>query len=179
MTTMNAEHKTDSIDTERQLVAFHLGDEIYGVDIAYIHTIITPQAITYVPRAPKFVKGVMNLRGRVLPVIDLRLRFGLGPIPEEKKKSSRIVIVDVEGLTAGLVVDSVTEVLRIKTEEIDNPSQLVTSIETECITGIGRLPIIGRDGKSGERLIILLDVYKILSTCSQDANSIKMLQHAA
>jgi purine-binding chemotaxis protein CheW len=167
----------ENSDTERQLVAFRVGDEVYGVDIAHIHTIITPQPITFVPRAPRFVKGVMNLRGRVLPVIDLRTRFGLEPLPEAKQKHSRIVIVDVEGLAAGLIVDAVSEVLRLSADAIDRPSQLVASVETECITGIGK--VSSSRGEGVDRLIILLDVYKTLITCSQDAAAMELLQKAA
>jgi len=167
----------ENSETERQLVAFKVGNEVSGVDIAHIHTIITPQPITFVPRAPRFVKGVMNLRGRVLPVIDLRTRFGLEPLTEAQSKNSRIVIVDVDGLSAGLIVDAVSEVLRLPADAIDRPSQLVASIETECITGIGK---VGGDRNSGiDHLIILLDVYKTLITCSYDVDAMETLQKAA
>ncbi|BDI28874.1 chemotaxis protein CheW [Capsulimonas corticalis] len=167
-----------STDAERQIVALHLGGEVYGVDIAHIHTIITPQSITHVPKAPAFVRGVMNLRGRIIPVIDLRDRFGLEPIEEERKKAMRIVIVDVQGIMAGLIVDAVSEVLRLSASAIDPPSQLVASLETECITGIGRIAS-GGDNKADDRLIILLDVYKTLTTCAQDADALTKLQKAA
>ena len=85
---------------ERQVVALHLGGEVYGVDIACIHTVIMPQTVTQVPKAPDYVLGVMNLRGRILPVIDLRRRFGLPAVSEEQQKNARIVIVDVAGLSA-------------------------------------------------------------------------------
>jgi purine-binding chemotaxis protein CheW len=172
--------KPGDVDEERQLVALHLGDEVYGVDIAHIHTIITPQPITKVPKSPEFVKGVMNLRGRILPVIDLRNRFGLPPLEVDKNKSVRIVIVDVEGLTAGLIVDAVSEVLRLSASAIDSPSRLVASVDTECITGIGRITSFSRNGeKAEERLIILLDVYKTLTACSKDADLLKKLNKAA
>lgn len=182
--------KTDAVGTgrdggqmdpsaERQLVALHLADEVYGVDIACIHTVITPQAITAVPRTPRFVEGVMNLRGRILPVIDLRKRFGLAPLAPEKQKAVRIVIVDVQGLTAGLIVDAVSEVLRLPQASIEPTSRLVASVETECITGIGRIPISRDKEAAGERLILLLDVYKTLTTSPQDADILKQLQKAA
>jgi len=167
----------ENTETERQLVAFKVGDEVYGVDIAHIHTIITPQPITFVPRAPRYVKGVMNLRGRVLPVIDLRTRFGLEPLTEAQEKNTRIVIVDVDGLSAGLIVDAVSEVLRLQADAIDRPSQLVASIETECITGIGK--VAGNRNDGVDHLIILLDVYKTLITCSYDATAMETLQKAA
>lgn len=167
-----------SSNSERQIVALHLGGEVYGVDIAHIHTIITPQAITHVPKAPPFVRGVMNLRGRIIPVVDLRERFGLEPIEEERKKTMRIVIIDVQGVMAGLIVDAVSEVLRLSAAAIDPPSQLVATAETECITGIGRIAAVG-DNKDADRLIILLDVYKTLTRSSLDADALNQLQKAA
>ena len=164
---------------ERQIVALHLAEEIYGVDIAHIHTVITPQAITWVPRTPPFVKGVMNLRGRILPVIDLRTRFGLPPLAEEKHKASRIVIVDVEGLTAGLIVDAVSEVLRVPETSIDPPSWLVASSDIDCITGIGRIPTHRRREDAEERLILLLDVRKALSNGPEGAEALKELRRDA
>ena len=157
----------------RQIVALHLGEELYGVDIAAIHTVITPQAITPVPRTPDFIAGVMNLRGRIVPVIDLRRRFGL---PETTGRGQRIVIVDVEGLTAGLIVDGVSEVLRLREDAIDSPSRLVASAESECLLGIGRIPA-GSEGE--ERLIILLDVYRTLVTTPAEADALHGLQAAA
>ncbi|MCW3060607.1 MAG: CheW protein [Capsulimonas sp.] len=167
-----------SQDAERQIVALHLGGEVYGVDIAHIHTIITPQAITHVPKAPAFVRGVMNLRGRIIPIIDLRERFGMEPIEEEGRKSMRIVIVDVQGLVAGLIVDAVSEVLRLSASAIDPPSQLVATAETECITGIGRIAAVG-ENKAADRLIILLDVHKTLTRSSQETDALAQLQKAA
>lgn len=178
MATDLLENPDVSREIERQIVALHLGGEVYGVDIAHIHTIITPQPITHVPKAPAFVRGVMNLRGRIIPVIDLRERFGLEPIAEDLKKAMRIVIVDVQGIVAGLIVDAVSEVLRLSSSAIDPPSQLVTSLETECITGIGRISGGGENG-ANDRLIILLDVYKTLTTCSGDADALAKMQKAA
>lgn len=154
--------KQTALAAERQIVALQLADEVYGLDIDVIHTVITPQPITVVPKSPSFVKGVINLRGRVLPVIDLRARFGLPALSEDKARQSRIVIVEADGISAGLVVDAVSEVLRLPETAIDAPSQLIASAETECITGIGRLPV--KDGAEGaERLIILLDVSRTLA----------------
>ena len=158
---------------ERQVVVLHLGEELYGVDIAAIHTVITPQAITPVPRTPEFIAGVMNLRGRIVPVLDLRRRFGL---PDAAGQGRRIVIVDVEGLTAGLIVDDVTEVLRLPVSAIDAPSRLVASAESDCILGIGRIPAADA---GEERLIILLDVYRTLVTSPADADALRGLQAAA
>lgn len=165
---------------ERQVVALHLGDEVYGVDIAAINTVLTLPAITPVPKTAPHVAGVINLRGRILPVVDLRSRFGLPPLPAEKKKDARVVIAEVEGLSAGLIVDGVSEVLRLPASAVSPPSPLVSSAETDCITGIGCLPGGRRAGETrNERLILLLDVYKALTTSAQDADALQSLQQAA
>lgn len=147
-------------DTERQLVALQIGQEVYGVDISCIHTVLMPQPITAVPQTPPYVKGVMNLRGRIVPVVDLRTRFDL---PSNSTDKTRIVIVEIEGLTAGLIVDSVSEVLRLPEAGIEPPSALLNSAVSECITGIGRSESKSVDGKSQERLILLLDAYRLLA----------------
>ena len=138
---------------ERQLVIFNLANEFYGVDIAAVEGIIKLQAITAVPHAPAFVEGVTNLRGQVLPVIDLRRRFGLASA--EATQDSRIVTVDVTGQKLGMVVDGVSEVIRVSDEAIDPPSPLVATVESAFITGIARV---------AERLIILLDLERVLTT---------------
>ena len=101
---------------EKQLVVFELSNEHYGVDISSVESIIKMQAITVVPQAPTFVEGVTNLRGSVLPVIDLRKRFGL--MQEDSTKNSRIVVVSIRGTKVGMIVDAVSEVLRVPEEAI-------------------------------------------------------------
>ncbi len=158
-------------ETERQVVALHLGDEIYGVDIACIHTVLTPQPITQVPNVPAYVRGVMNLRGRILPVLDLRTRFGLPSLQADKQKSARIVIVEAAGLTAGLVVDSVSEVLRLPDSAIEPPSALLASADLRCLTGIGRVPGGRRKGDNkdeSDRLILLLDIPQTLTLAATE-----------
>ena len=135
---------------EEQLVALRLGNETYGVDISKIHGIITMQAITKIPRSPDFVNGVINLRGKVIPVVDLRKRFGLEV--SEATKETRIVIVEMGDQTVGMVVDGVSEVLTIPAEAIDPPSPIATGVGTEYIRGVGKIE---------DRLIILLDIAKV------------------
>lgn len=160
--------ETADAGAERQVVALHLGDEVYGVDIARVHTVLTPQPITSLPNVPAAIKGVMNLRGRILPVLDLRTRFGLAPLPAEGQKSARIVIVEAEGLTAGLIVDSVSEVLRLPAGAVEPPSALLGAAEGRCLTGIGRAP--GKPGTEGEeRLLLLLDIAQTLLPIETDA----------
>ncbi len=152
---------------ERQVVALHLGQEIYGVDISSIHSVLTPQPITQVPNVPPFVLGVMNLRGRILPVLDLRTRFGLPPLDAERQRLSRIVIVEAGGLTAGLVVDAVSEVLTLAANAIEPPSALLGSSDLRCLTGIGRVGNKANkenDKKEEGRLILLLDIVETLTS---------------
>ena len=138
---------------EEQLVIFILAREHYGVDIGAVESIIKMQPITAVPRAPSFVEGLTNLRGTVLPVIDLRRRFGL-PV-EEETKETRIVVVEINGMTVGMVVDGVSEVLHVPGEDIEPPSPIVSTVDSSFITGIAKVD---------ERLIILLDLGQVLST---------------
>ena len=141
---------------ENQLVVFDLAREHYGVDIAAVEGIIKMQAITVVPQAPAFVEGVTNLRGKVLPVVDLRRRFGLPAA--DATKETRIVVVEMNGVTVGIVVDGVSEVLRVEPEAIEPPSPIVSTIDSAFIRGIAKVD---------QRLIILLDLAKILSLGEQ------------
>jgi purine-binding chemotaxis protein CheW len=155
------------VDGEQQLVALHLGAEMYGVDIACIHTVIMPQSITPVPQTPDYVRGIMNLRGQILPVLDLRTRFRLAASENSDQAKTRIVIVNVDGIAAGLIVDAVSEVLRLKSSEIEPPSGLLLSGASDCITGIGRISGEGAGLKgqaSKDRLILLLDVKQVLAS---------------
>src|SRR3982074_3506164 len=137
---------------ERQLGVFQLGAEVYGVDIARVHEIIRLQSITRVPRAPSFVEGVINLRGKVIPVVDLRRRFGLASA--EHTRASRIVVGEIGDQGAGIVVDGVSEVLRVNTSIVEPPSPVVAGIDSEYLHGIAKLP---------ERLVILLDLDRVLA----------------
>ena len=137
---------------ERQLVVYELAGEYYGVDITAVESIIKKQAITAVPHAPAFVEGVTNLRGTVLPVIDLRKRFGLAAT--EANRDTRIVVVDVDGTKVGMVVDGVSEVLRVPDDAIVPPSPMVVTAASAFVTGIAKV---------GERLVILVDLGKVLS----------------
>ena len=137
---------------EQQLVVFDLSTESYGVDIGAVREIIRLQDITKVPRTPEFVEGVINLRGKVIPVVDLRKRFGL---PAEKEsKENRIVVVDIGAQDIGVIVDAVTEVLRIATESVEPPASVITTADSEYLLGIAKLD---------SRLIILLDLERVLT----------------
>lgn len=145
-------HKSESNEI-LQLVSFKIGSEEFGVDILKVQEINKMVPITKVPNSPVFVEGVINLRGKVIPIIDFRTRLGLNRI--EQTKDTRIVVVDVEGKTIGFIVDSVSEVLRIPANITEAPPELVTGIDSEFIKSVGKLE---------DRLLILIDLNKILST---------------
>lgn len=140
------------VNEEIQLVIFDLGGETYGIDIASVHEIIRMQAITKVPRTPHFVEGVINLRGKIIPVIDLHKRFNLPQTQETQH--SRIIVVEVVGVTVGMIVDSVSEVLRLPVSNIEPPPPVITgAVDTAYLRGVA---------KWEEQLIILLDLDKVL-----------------
>ncbi len=135
-----------------QLVSFMIDKEEFGVNILYVQEINRMFQITKVPNAPYFVDGVVNLRGRVIPVIDLRTKLGIER--KEHDKNTRIVVVEVAGKTVGFIVDAVKEVLRIPTSITEAPPEIVTGINSEFIMAVAKLE---------DRLITLIDLEKILS----------------
>ena len=137
---------------DRQLVVFELADEFYALDIHRVESIIKMQEITSVPHAPAFVDGVINLRGEVLPVVDLRSRFGLDT--QEETKETRIVVVAIDQMKVGMIVDGVSEVLNVNTDEVEPPSPMVTTVDSGFIEGIA---------KEDDRLFILVDLAKVLT----------------
>ncbi len=141
---------------EQQLVVFELANEHYGVDISSVESIIKMQEITRIPHSPSFVEGITNLRGLVLPVIDLRKRFGLEA--QEASRDSRIMVVALGAVKVGMIVDAVSEVLRVPSESIEPPPSMTTSSKANFITGIAKL---------NDLLVILLDLSKILTTDEQ------------
>ena len=147
-----AQAVVDTSRTEQQLVVFDLASEAYGVDIGAVREIIRLQDITRVPRTPDFVEGVINLRGKVIPVVDLRKRFML-PVAVQND-DNRIVVVDIGGQDIGVVVDAVTEVLRILSDSVELPSSVITTADSDYLMGICKME---------SRLIILLDLERVLS----------------
>jgi purine-binding chemotaxis protein CheW len=144
-------HKKETTEL-LQLVSFFIGSEEFGVDILYVQEINRMSQVTKVPNAPDFVNGVINLRGRVIPVIDLRLKFGMPK--KEHDKNTRIIVMEVSGKTVGFIVDSVNEVLRISKDVTEPPPELAMGINSEYIKAVGKLE---------DRLLILIDLEKILS----------------
>ncbi len=135
-----------------QLVSFKVGEEEFGVDILKVQEINKMTVITRVPNAPDFVEGVINLRGRVIPIIDLRKRLGLPQI--EHDKNTRIIVVEIANKTIGFIVDAVSEVLRISRDITEKPPALVAGIDADYITAVAKLE---------DRLLILLDLDKVLT----------------
>lgn len=135
-----------------QIVSFQLGDEEFGLDIMRVQEIILVGAITKMPQVPEYVRGMINLRGHVIPVVDLRTRFGQPQC--EKTEEQRIIVVNIASKTIGIVVDAVNEVLRVKTDQIEPPPTGIGSDVQRFITGLLKID---------QKLIILLDIEGLFS----------------
>lgn len=144
---------TTTDDAFEQLVVMEIANERYGVDIGAVNTIIRMQEITAIPRTPDFVEGVINLRGSIVPVIDLRKRLGV--VVGDTTKASRIVVVEAADQVIGMIVDAVLETLRLANDAVEPPSPVVSSADSAYVRGVG---------KQGNRLVILLDLAKVLTS---------------
>ena len=139
-------------------LTFILGKEEYGVEILKVQEIIGIMQVTRVPRSPTFLRGIINLRGSVIPVVDLRLKFGMNGMQDTEKTC--IIVVNMrpdEGaktIVMGIIVDEVSEVVDVRAEQIDPPPKLGSSVDTSFILGIGKL---------GKKVAILLDIDKVLT----------------
>lgn len=143
---------------ERQLVIFDLATEHYGVAIHTVREIIRMQNVTHVPDTPPYVEGVINLRGRVIPVVDLRRRFGL---PEtERGGDTRVLVVDIGGDEVGAIVDAVREVKRIPESTVEPAAALTTTEDSYYIEGVAKLD---------DRLLILLDLERALQAAELES----------
>jgi purine-binding chemotaxis protein CheW len=146
----NSENKNESTEL-LQLVSFKIANEEFGIDILNVQEINKMTQVTKVPNSPEFVEGVINLRGRVIPVVNLRVKMDLPN--REYDKDTRIIVVDLTGKTVGFLVDSVSEVLRIPRNIMEPPPSIVAGINSNYITAVGKLE---------DRLLILLDLEQIL-----------------
>jgi purine-binding chemotaxis protein CheW len=135
-----------------QQVTFKIDKETYGIDIHRVQEIIMMQEITQIPHAYNFVEGVLNLRGNVIPIVDLRKRLNFEPI--EYGRNTRIVVVKIEDKIIGIIVDKVEEVTELSTDSIEPPPAMLSGIGREYLKGVG---------KRGDEIIILLDVDRIFS----------------
>lgn len=136
-----------------KFLTFFLASEEYGLEILKVHEIIGIMPITRVPRTPHFIRGVINLRGKVIPVVDLRLKFAMEA--KEQTEETCIIVVQAQGVQMGIIVDKVSEVLDIAAQEIDDPPYFGTDVQTDYLLGIG---------KAAERVRLLLDIDKVLSS---------------
>lgn len=147
---------TEETEDSLQMVSFQLADEEYGIEIGKVREIILVGEITQIPETPSYVKGLINLRSTVIPVIDLKLRFGL---PEaERTDATRIVVVDVQGKTIGIIVDAVNEVLRVLSDQIAPAPPTVAGLGQEYLVGLAKLE---------NRLLIMLEIERILLDANQ------------
>lgn len=141
-----------------QIVGFQLANEEYGLDIMKVQEIILIGAITKVPQVPEYVKGLINLRGHVIPIVDLRRRFGLAEA--EQTEDARIIVVNVHKKMIGILVDAVNQVTRVTDDQIEPPPTSVTGIDNEFITGLV---------KFDDRLVIQLDIERLLTAGEDEA----------
>jgi purine-binding chemotaxis protein CheW len=151
------------MEKDLQVVGFRIGSETFGVLIASVREIVRVPEITAVPSAPETVEGVINLRGKIIPVMDLRKRFGHFDVQPDKK--NRILVVELDNKLVGLIVNAASEVLKIPPSDIEAPSSVFAEGESNYVTGVGKLK---------GRLIILLDVSKLLQR-----QEVKRLEEAA
>ncbi|HWF40040.1 MAG TPA: chemotaxis protein CheW [Candidatus Acidoferrales bacterium] len=138
------------MDKELQIVGFQIGAETFGLPIAAVREIIRVPEITAVPNVPDHIVGVINLRGKIVPVIDLPKRFGAAP--SERNAKNRIVVAELDGRSVGLIVHSASEVLRLPQSKIESPQDLFSDSSIDYVSGVGKL---------NGRLVILLDLQKI------------------
>jgi len=149
------------VEDELQLVTFKLASEEYGLPITKVQEINRLLPITKLPQTPSFMEGIINLRGRIIPVIDLRKRFQL-PITEHND-DTRIIVVEINGQTVGVTVDAVTEVVRLSAADVEDPPASI-AVDSRYINGVGKID---------DRLIILLDSNQVLT--AQEEIAIKQL----
>jgi purine-binding chemotaxis protein CheW len=145
--------KSAANDAGGKFLTFFLAGEEYGIEILKVHEIIGVMPITMVPRTPNFIRGVINLRGKVIPIIDLRLKFGMES--KDQTMETCIIVVHVQGVEMGILVDRVSEVLSIASDDIEHPPSFGADVNTDYILGIG---------KSRDKIEILLDIDRVLST---------------
>lgn len=145
---------------ELHIVGFQVGRETYGVPITSLHEIVRVPEITAVPDAPDYLEGVINLRGKIVSVMDLRKRFG--EKQASLKKQNRILVVEHSGRLAGLIVDAASEVLKIPADAVEPPPAVFLEGGLNCVTGLGKV---------GGRLVVLLDMSKLLAPVAEQAKS--------
>ena len=167
---MDDESILDEEDTQKdKYLVFTIGQEVYGIDIKVVMEIIGILPITGVPEVPDYIRGIINLRGKIIPVVDMRLRFG----QEYREYTDRtcVIVIEVEDMLIGLIIDAVSEVLDIPEADVVPPPKLRES-KTKYIRGVGKLKPI-EEGASG-RVVLLLDWKKLFS--KEDAEKLSDMQ---
>ena len=137
---------------DNQFLTFNLGDELYGVDILRVQEIKGYTAVTKIPNTPPHIKGVLNLRGTIVPIVELRTKFGMPTI--DYTAFTVIIVVMVRDKVMGLVVDAVSDVLNIDKKDIQSPPQFGVKVDVSFLNGIG---------KSGDKLVALIDIDRLLT----------------
>jgi purine-binding chemotaxis protein CheW len=140
-------------DTGRELLTFTLGGEEYGIDILKVQEIRGYDAVTTIANAPVFIKGVINLRGIIVPIVDMRIKFKLGSITYDE--TTVVIILNIAKRVVGIVVDGVSDVITLKAEEIKPAPEFGATLDTQYLMGLGTV---------GERMIILVDIEKLMSS---------------
>jgi len=151
-----------------KFLTFFLAGEEYGLEILKVQEIIGMMDITPVPRAPEYIRGVINLRGKVIPIVDLRLRFGMESA--ERTSETCIIVVEANGVQTGIVVDQVSEVLDISADQIEDTPAFGSEVRTDYILGIG---------KAEGRVKLLLDIDRALAKDAEEASVIRQTADAA
>ena len=159
----------ESTDEVKQLISFTVASEEYGFELFRVKEVIRMRQITWLPKAPACVKGIINLRGDVVPIVDLRERFGLAA--REQTAMTRVIVVEMEGTLVGIVVDFVSQVVRIPADQFEPPP---------AIMGAGARDLVNAVAKMSDRLIIIIDVDRILSAdeMTQISNSLEVAQES-
>ncbi len=145
----------DVPEVRREVLTFRLGEEGYGIELRALREIIKPPALTEIPRAPRFLRGILSLRGTMVPVIDLRRRLRIGAV--DPKQGTRILIVEYSGEPVGLLVDEVTDVARIAERDIEPPPLSLGTTESTHIAGIGRYT-----SHKAERVVVMLAIESLM-----------------
>ncbi len=140
-----------TISSSLQIVCFNIGQEEYGIDILQVQEILKLPAVTRLPKSKPYIMGVMDLRGKVIPIVDLSVRFG---IESKQREKSRAIVVDISGKKVGLAIDAVSHVIRVNSADIEPPPPVVKGISGKYIVGIAKI----EDG-----FVVILDIYQIFS----------------
>ena len=159
---MNLSQEESKHDESMQLVSFTVGDEAYGVNIAKVQEIIRMPEITHLPQTDDYIKGIINLRGNIIPIIDMRMRFNMSET--QYSDITRVIVLSIQEKLIGIVVDSVSKVLEIAANEVEDAPDIINGLSKEYINGVGKID---------DNMIIILDTDKVLT-----ADEIDIIQQA-